>query len=529
MTLVKTLRQSASYLRPHAAGVTFLVATSIIGAILAGVGDPVVTKILIDALGSHNMRRFLTVAVIALFLYTILRLANVVSERLTQRVQNQLSHGLVLKMLKVFYCLSYSAIRQTETCYFVSRIYDEPVGITQMVPLIVQLASSIVLVVSAVGVCIWLSWKVAIVVSVFVPLLRFAAIRYNAKISDTTVKGNEQESRLREGLGRAVDGYKTVNIFGLEQIVRGKINDLMNSYFSVLETRVRYSSAFRALSGMLLSYAELAVLLGAGVEVLRGSLSIGGLFGFVSAYGRAVNGFQNITALIPAISSLGGQLHRIGEFVASPSPQTVRTREDAVMQLEGGVFSVGGRNVLADCDFSIGMGEKVLVQGPNGSGKSTLAHILSGFLEVQKGSRRGPDLTRISALLTPSAFIPGTLRDNVNYTLLPSEKQARFEHLAAQFGLATKLAEDPARFSDGEKRKAQVIMTLLKDADFYIFDEPLANIDIETRDQVMRTILHDTSGKGVVVITHGEDHHRDLFDRQFKLNRESECGEAVFT
>jgi ABC-type multidrug transport system ATPase subunit len=124
-------------------------------------------------------------------------------------------------------------------------------------------------------------------------------------------------------------------------------------------------------------------------------------------------------------------------------------------------------------------------------------------------------LERISALLTPFDFIPGTVLDNVNCNALLPERREILELLLRRFELDGKEDQDPVSLSDGEKRKLQIIMTLLKDADFYVFDEPLANVDSASCNKVMTEILAHTKGKGLIVVMHGGERYRDIFDREF--------------
>jgi ABC-type multidrug transport system fused ATPase/permease subunit len=515
MTIPDTLRRSAVILRPHATAVAALVALSSSCGLLAGLADPLVTKWLIDSLNQKRLEQFVTIGALALLLYTALRLANVLTERWTQSLKNRICEDLTLKMLRTFYSLPYAQVARSDTGYFVSRIYDEPARITQVLNLGVQLANALVLLAGAIAVCLWLSWKVALVLSLIVPVLRWTATRYNSRISGATVEEREQEARLREGMGRAVDSYKTVNIFDLDGVVTANIRRPLQTYLRVIDTRVRHSSTFRAISGMLLSYAEMAVMIGAGFEVLEGRLTIGGLFGFVSAYGRAVRGFETLSTLVPSLAGLGAEIGRLEEFCRGATSH--EGASGASIEIQGGSYRAGERAVLDRCNFSIKTGEKVLITGPNGSGKTTLLHIVCGLLQIQKGETLLPGLRNISALLTPFAFVPGTVKDNVNYASLSTAKQETLRSLSERFGLADKLDQDPAVFSEGEKRKLQVMMTLLRDADFYIFDEPLANVDSTSSDAIMDSIRSHTRGKAVVMTMHGGERYRGMFDREFAL------------
>ena len=56
-------------------------------------------------------------------------------------------------------------------------------------------------------------------------------------------------------------------------------------------------------------------------------------------------------------------------------------------------------------------------------------------------------------------------------------------------------------------------MTLTKDADYYVLDEPLANVDPASKDLVMDRILERTDGKGLIVVMHGDERYHRRFDR----------------
>lgn len=99
-------------------------------------------------------------------------------------------------------------------------------------------------------------------------------------------------------------------------------------------------------------------------------------------------------------------------------------------------------------------GERVLLAGPNGSGKSTLAYLMTGLLEPERGVVRAPALARISAMLTPFHFVPGSLRDNVDFDRLSAAQKARFRDLAGELGLAGKVDQEASELSAGEKKKA---------------------------------------------------------------------------
>lgn len=517
MTLGATIRIYWRILRPYKRLFAFVLLVNVSVALLFGVADPVFHKYLIDSLAQRRVDVFLLVMVLSVVIATGVRWLGYVSSVTTQRLKNALCRDGLTETFVAFYRLPYPEVAARDRGYFASRIYDEPAQATSdIVDSAAAILRAAVTCIGAFAVTVWLSWQVTLAVTVIVPILVGLSRRYSGRIAAAAQQGSEEEAALRDGLGRAVDGYKAVHLFDLYSVVRAKVGALLDAFLSTQLRRTRYSAGFQTTSAILLSYAEIVVMIAAGVQVLRGELTIGGLFGFTGAYWRLVNAFSTLLAQVPIVAELSGRLARIEGFVAAPGPQAAPSPGRGV-EIRNASFGYGDRSVLADLDLQVRGGERVLITGRNGSGKSTLAHILTGFLEVEQGEARLPGRDRTSAVLLPFGFVPGTLKDNLGFDQLPEAKQRIVHDLAERFGIADKLDRDPASLSQGEQRKFQVVMALLKDADVYVFDEPLSNVDVDSKDAVMEAIFAQTQGRGLVVIMHGDSQYRDAFGGELRL------------
>lgn len=521
---LRGLRLSFRLLKPHSGSLLVLLAVTSFAALLNGVGDPVFLKILIDSLSEGNLRGFVLLAVGLVFVYTATRVANYFAAILRQKIKNRIAEEVSLDAFDSFYDLPYREVAERDQAYFLSRIYEEPSELSKAVDLAVQVVSSGVLFLGALVVCFWLSWQVAIVLSVVVPVLLWVADRFGSRITDTTVDEKEDEAYFREGLNRAVASYKTAKVFRLQRRVREGLGRRLDKYLGTLLQRIKHSSAFEAVSGTFLSYAEMAVLIGAGIQVLRGVLTIGGMFGFITAYWRVVNGFRSLVNRLPTLAELSGNVARLEQFQERAAGVT-RLPDAPAIHLSGVNFAYSGQQIMKDFDLSLERGESILVEGPNGSGKSTLAHLLAGFLRSDDGRVELPSLDRMSCLLLPFGFIPGTVADNLAFVrdddadAGDGDGAERMAALVEDFGLADKLDQDPASLSAGEKKRLQVAMTLLKPADFYLLDEPLANIDAASKDRVLDAIFRRTRDRGLLLIMHDAQRYRDRFDRRLVLGQ----------
>jgi ABC-type multidrug transport system ATPase subunit len=119
-----------------------------------------------------------------------------------------------------------------------------------------------------------------------------------------------------------------------------------------------------------------------------------------------------------------------------------------------------------------------------------------------------------SRAILPFDFVPGTVRENLG--ALEGEEE-RCRRLAQVVGLAASLDKDPAELSVGQRKRLEILMVLLKPAELYILDEPLAGIDVLSKSKIMQAILEATQGKTLLVIMHGDAEFHGQFDRVLDL------------
>jgi ATP-binding cassette subfamily F protein uup len=140
-------------------------------------------------------------------------------------------------------------------------------------------------------------------------------------------------------------------------------------------------------------------------------------------------------------------------------------------------LTFGGTPLLDGAELSIGERERLCVVGRNGSGKSTLLKIAAGLVEADRGTRfaqpgatirylpQEPDLTGFASTL---AYVEAGLAGG--------DDPYRARYLLEQLGLTG--AEDPARLSGGEARRAALARVLAPQPDILLLDEPTNHLDL---------------------------------------------------
>jgi ATP-binding cassette subfamily B protein len=481
------------------------------------VANPLALKYLFDeGVIRGDFRLFVILGVSFVLIFTLWRLGLYYNRLYIQKLKNTVFQRLCLRMLTKYYDLPYNEVIKKDQGYFQSRVYDEVLATAPpTIDYTTSLFNTTVTMLVALVVVLSISWRATLTILVAVPLVWAVSRKYAKKIKKESKLEKEEEAKLRGMLGRALGSYKIARTFALQQVIFSKATGHFQSFIEAFLLRFRTSARYQTLSGMLMSYAETIAIIGAGYEMLNGRMTFGGYMGFMNGFWLVIGAVRGIFDLVPELSRVSGQMERLKEFEEVAGRPERLSYADAV-KLERVSFAYNGKNVLEDFSFEPGRGEKILIVGPNGSGKSTLAHLVAGLLEPTSGAATTFPLERISAIIYPCDFVPGTVRDNLSFTT-PGAKGETLDRLAREFGLDGHLDNDASELSAGQRKKLEVIMGLSKEAEVYVFDEPLAGVDISSKDKVIGEIFRRTEGKTLVVIMHGDGQFHQLFDRVVDL------------
>lgn len=177
---------------------------------------------------------------------------------------------------------------------------------------------------------------------------------------------------------------------------------------------------------------------------------------------------------------------------------------------------------------SLAEGTVLGLLGQNGIGKSTIMKILSGELipnlgnydnepdnwddviEYYKGSALQnyfKDLSegKIKTVMKPQMVdqLPKVVKGKVRDLLSNVDERGKFDYVCKELDLENVLDRDMENLSGGELQRVAIAATVLREGDFYYFDEPTSWLDVSQRlnaINVIRSLADD--GKSVLVIEH---------------------------
>ena len=193
------------------------------------------------------------------------------------------------------------------------------------------------------------------------------------------------------------------------------------------------------------------------------------------------------------------------------------------LQLTGvRIMGAEGRERLAPTSFAVKAGARIGIGGASGIGKSSLLQALLGFSAYEgRIVLNGEDFAALdkkylqgqSAYLAQTAtLLPGSIADNLRLAKAGAD-EAHMQKVLSEvglwdliqrlpYGLNTLLGERGLGLSGGQQQRLSLAQLLLRDAHFWLLDEPAAHLDEETAAELYRVLGQISCGKTVLLVSH---------------------------
>ena len=172
-----------------------------------------------------------------------------------------------------------------------------------------------------------------------------------------------------------------------------------------------------------------------------------------------------------------------------------------------------------DLSFVMYKGEIYGLLGPNGAGKTTTLRMLSTLIKPDEGDayingvsiRKEPEKIRkmigflTSDLKLENSFTPNYLFDYFSslHGVDNKTREERKEKLFKRFGIDKFKEVKIGDLSTKKKKKVSIVISLVHDPDFIIFDEPTNGLDVITAKVVTDYLIElKNEGKSILLSTH---------------------------
>ena len=173
----------------------------------------------------------------------------------------------------------------------------------------------------------------------------------------------------------------------------------------------------------------------------------------------------------------------------------------------------GERQILSDVNFDIKQGDIVAIYGGNGSGKSTLIKILLGLNHEYVGDVKLASNLKISYIPQDTSNLTGHLNE---YIHKQGVDETLCKTILRKLDFTRELFEmDMKNYSDGQKKKVLIAVSLSKPAHIFVWDEPLNYIDVISRIQIEEIIKE--AQPTLICVEHDKRFVEDIANKTIRL------------
>jgi len=382
------------------------------------------------------------------------------------------------------------------------------------------------------AVMLGVSWELALIGILPIPLIIWGSFRYQSLISPRYAKVREAVGHLNSRLENNIAGIQVIKSFTAEAFETNRVEKASLEYQNANFSAIHLSAVYVPLIRMAVSFGFGGVLLLGSYWVLEdnGRLSVGELVLFSMMIQRVLWPLTRLGVTLDDFERAGASARRTFGLLDSESkivdPKIITPIENysGSIEFDAAAFEyVPGQSILSGVSFKAAPGETIGIAGTTGSGKSTLVKLLLRYYDLKSGSVKldGVDIRamrlkelreQISLVSQDVYLFHGTIAENIAYGAKEMEmgqirdaaKMARLDDFVNSLpeGYETIVGERGIRLSGGQRQRLSIARAILKNAPVMVFDEATSSVDTETERAIQENLHALTQGKTALVIAH---------------------------
>ncbi|MEU5264303.1 ABC transporter ATP-binding protein [Amycolatopsis sp. NPDC021455] len=549
-----TVRRVLAYFRPHIGKVALFVLIAALEAAVVIV-TPLLMKELIDGgILKNDLGVVVWMSVLTAGLAVVGSLLSLASAYISGRIGQGVTYDLRIQALDHVRRLPIAFFTRTQTGVLVNRLHTELIMAQQTFGFLLMAATSAVTVVLVLAELIYLSWLVALVTVVLIPLFLVPWVYVGRIIQGRTGRLLEANAGLGGLLQERfnVQGAMLSKLFGRPD---EEMADYRDRAGRIRRIGVKLSVYGRMSFVMMALMASLATALVYGIGgglVLGGALELGTLVAIATLLTRLFGPITQLSGIQETAQTVVVAFSRIFELLdlkplIEERPGAVALEKDVPpdIEFENVTFRYPTADevslpslehmrdarergevppdVLRGVDFHARAGTLTALVGPSGAGKSTITHLVSRLYDPTSGTVRvgGHDLRDLTfeslreavGVVSQDAYLfHDTIRENLLYArptateeeLVEACKGAQIWDLIESLpgGFDTVTGDRGYRMSGGEKQRLAIARLLLKAPGFVVLDEATAHLDSESEAAVQRALKTALRDRTSLVIAH---------------------------
>lgn len=532
----KLIRRILSYLKPYWLQFIFVFLAILLSAVIGLLPSIITGKIVDEALLDRDMALLIRLLMMAFATLAVSQIIGVLESYINAWISQKIIFDMKNEMYHHLQYMPHAFFTTEKQGDIITRMNTDISGVSSIISgTLSSIVSNVATVVTTLVALFTMSWQLAIVGIIIIPLLILptkSVGKNQWKIrSDSQEKSDEMNQLINESL--SVSGSMLVKLFTREEREYERFKKVNTELTALNLKEQRGGSWFRVILGMFTQLGPLLIYFAGGyliISQMDTKLTVGTITAMVALINRLyfpVQSLLNIHVDFTRSLALFTRIFAYFDMKSSVvSPENGKKPDVTCKDIsyDHVAFSYDPEvPILKDVHFTVPGGKMYAIVGPSGSGKSTIVNLIPRLYDVTGGSVKigGTDvrdfdlfwLRSNTGVVTQETYLfNGTIRDNLLYAkedateeeLIAACKNANIhDFISAQpDGYDTIVGNRGLKLSGGEKQRLSIARVILKDPKILILDEATSALDSISENAIQDALELLMQGRTSIVIAH---------------------------
>ncbi|CRF45440.1 ABC transporter ATP-binding protein [Helicobacter heilmannii] len=521
-------RRFAPFLKGHVGSFVWIVLASLVVALSTAWGTYLVKPTLDDIFIKKDTHMLSVLPFLVIVAYLGKSGGIYIQTYFTNFIGLDIIKNLRHKMLETMLCMEMGFFNSTHKGELISRITNDIALVrASLSNYLAESVRELLSVIGLIGVVIYQSPKLSIVGLVIMPLAAIPLSKIVRKVKKLSKANQETNARMTARLSEIFHSVEVIKTSNGEKLELQAFQKENQAFFNLSLKSIKYAEISSPLMEFLGSIAIALVIYLGGLEVIKGHITVGAFFSFITALFMLYTPIKRLVRIASNFQEALVAGERIYEILERKPAimDGAQTLDTPINSIVFNDVSLAYRDrsalVLQDISLDLHANQIVAFEGKSGSGKSSLVNLILRLYEPTSGEIRInntplQDLQQKSlraqiGIVTQKVFIfSGSVAENVAYGLDIDEdrvikclEQAQaWEFVVHLGGIEATLEEFGANLSGGQRQRIAIARALYKEASVLIFDEATSALDRYTEENIKQTIYSLRENRLIIIISH---------------------------
>ncbi len=474
-----------------------------------------------------NVNFVVMFGVILVFFYILRGILNILYSYFLSKFSRGRTHLFACRLFKSYLGMSYHYFISKNSSELTKSIITETHNLSTILSVLLLMMSELFVVVFIYSAMLYVSWKITLVITIFLGLNAFFLIK---KISPIIKKqGTVRESTQKtffEIINSTLGNFKIIKLQSNGKVILDRFNLASNDFAKsgiITETYSIFPRVFLETLGFALLSLLVMYLVFKNQNDISSSMGILsmfilGLYRLMPSANRLLTGYNQMMYQHKSLDIIHDNLMYDGENLGEGKIKFSHT-----VKLKNLIFGYSQEKIiLENVNLEINKGEKIAFIGPSGSGKSTLVDIIIGLYQPLAGTINIDEMilneVNIKNWRKKVGYIPqnvylfdGTVAQNISFGLeFDAEKikdvlnKAKILNFLEthQDGIDTFVGEGGVMLSGGQKQRIAIARALYQEPEILVLDEATSALDTAIEKEIMNEIYDISEDKTLIIIAH---------------------------